>query len=96
MTDSPHGGSAVVQTALTFWRAPWEFAVHAIVGTCIFAIIAAAAVVLDVGLRVLGAKGVDIVILLGLRAAEYALFATDLGLFAVFLWRTARRAIPNL
>src|SRR5437016_2191575 len=43
------------QLVTPFWLVPWEFAVHALVGTSIFAIIAAAAVLLDLAVRKLGA-----------------------------------------
>jgi hypothetical protein len=79
-----------------FWRVPWEFAVHAIVGTLIFGIIAGAAVLLSVVLVKLETYHIDIVIILGLKAAEYALFAVDLALFGVFLLRTAKRTIKRL
>ena len=80
-----------------FWHAPLEFAAHAVVGTAIFAIIAAAAVFLNIGVAQLQAHfRVTEVIIYGLEAAEYALFGTDLLLYAVFLWRTARRTIKKL
>jgi len=83
-------------SVIPFWRVPWEFAVHALVGTSIFAIIAAAAVLLDLIVRKLGAYGISHVFLLGLKAGEYALFGVDLVLFGVFLWRTAERTIKRL
>ncbi len=81
---------------LSFWRAPWEFAVHAVVGTFIFAVIAVAAVLLGWGLRKLEAFGAGAIIVYGLKGAEYALFLSDLVLFAVFLWRTSKRTIEKL
>ena len=62
----------------------------------IFAIIAVPAVLLDFGLRSLEAHGISAVIVFGLKGAEYAVFGTDLVLFGVFLWRTAKRTIKNL
>ena len=79
-----------------FWRAPVEFAVHAIVGSCIFGIIAAAAVLPELGLHKLKDYGIDRLIIFGLEAAEYSLFVTDLLLFMCFLWRAAKRTLPKL
>lgn len=85
-----------------FWRAPWEFAIHGIVGTSIFAIIAALAVALDLSIGWLETRHwlaphrISVFVILGLEAAEYALFVTDLSLFGVFLWRTAKRTIKDL
>jgi len=88
---------AVTANALpVFWRAPWDFAVHTIVGTTIFAIIAAPAIGLGMVVNKLEGTGTDGVIFFGLKTAEYALFATDLGLYLVFLWRTAKRAVKRL
>jgi hypothetical protein len=84
-----------------FWRVPWEFAVHGIIGTAIFAIIAGLAVALDLSVGWLETYRVNThrvseLIINGLKVAEYWLFATDLSLFAVFLWRTAKRTIKDL
>jgi len=80
----------------SYWRIPWQFAVHALVGTSIFAIIATPAVFLELAVHTLKIYGSGIVIIFGLKAAEYALFGVDLVLFGIFLWRTARRTINNL
>jgi hypothetical protein len=85
--------SAVV---IPSWRVPWQFFVHIIVGTSIFAIIAMAAFFSSIGVAKLEAYHQDPVIFLGLRAGEYALFVVDLVLFFVFLCRTAMRTIRNL
>ena len=84
------------QRTLPSWRVPWEFAVHALVGTSIFAIIAAAAVGLELSVRKLQAYGIGIVVIFGLRAGEYALFGVDLMLFGVFLYKAAKRTIRSL
>ena len=81
---------------IPFWRAPWEFAVHGIVGTSIFAIIAALAVALDLFVAWLESRRISVLIIFGLKGAEYALFGVDLVLFGVFLWRTAKRTIQQL
>jgi|ERR1035438_246668 hypothetical protein len=93
---SVNAPSSESQSVVPFWRVPWEFAVHAVVGTCIFAIIAAAAVLLEVIVRGLEGYKIGRVIILGLEAAEYVLFVVDLVLFGVFLWRTAMRTARRL
>jgi len=99
-----------------FWRAPLDFAVHSVIGTCIFAIVGAPAILIQfvvlqleshtfrpLNLSLLMASSdaapklvIDGPIIFGLKAAEYALFSTDLLLFGVFLYRAARRAINQL
>ena len=69
---------------------------HTLVGTSIFTIIAAAAVLLNLGVNRLEAYDSDRVIIIGLMAAEYGLFSVDLLLYGVFLWRTAKRTIQRL
>jgi hypothetical protein len=82
--------------ASPFWRVPWDFAVHAFVGTLIFGIIAGFAVLLSIAVHKLESYEIDGVIIFGLKAAEYGLFAVDLGLFTVFLLRTAKRTMDHL
>jgi hypothetical protein len=73
--------------------AVWDFAVHLIVGTLIFSLIAGAAIALDIMIvRRIDRLGVDPFIVYGLRAAEYAVFVIDLLLFIIFLLKTAYRA----
>jgi hypothetical protein len=79
-----------------WWDAPWQFAVHAVVGLLIFTVIAGAAVALDVFVRTLESHGMNGVIAWGLRVAEYALFLADLLLFLVFIFRTARSTLRKL
>jgi hypothetical protein len=97
MSDSTqHLSDNVQQPLISVWRVPWDFAVHALVGTSIFAIIAAPAVFIDLAVHRLEPYGIGPVIILGLKTGEYALLGTDLWLFGMFLWRTARRTIQNL
>ncbi len=96
MTDPVQELPATDQQHQEFWRAPWEFTVHAVVGTIIFAIIAAAAVLLGFAVDKLANFGTAVAIVYGLRVAEYALFGNDLILYLVFLWRTSKRIIPTL
>lgn len=84
------------ESLIPSWRVPWEFAIHAVIGTSIFVIIALAAVLLSVGVVKLEKNDIDVVIIVGLKAAEYAIFGVDLILFGVFLWRTAKRTIKRL
>lgn len=72
-----------------WWHTPWEFLVHALVGTLIFLIIATPAVGLDFLIKWLASQDVSDIIIYGLKGAEYALFFVDLVLFVVFLVRTA-------
>lgn len=82
---------------MKFWHAPWTFAVHGVVGTCIFLIIAACAVGLAwVANWVETISWVPPFLILGLKAAEYTLFVTDLWLFVVFLWFTAKRVFNDM
>lgn len=100
MNDGTQNASEIVrQHALgggAFWRVPWQFAIHAIVGTSIFLIIALAAVGLEIAVHKLESYGVGKVVIIGLKAGEYALFAVDLVLFGIFLMRTASRTIKQL
>jgi hypothetical protein len=56
-----------VQHTFPFWRAPWEFAVHGILGTLIFGIIAVLAVALDVSVGWLEAHRISALVIFGLR-----------------------------
>jgi hypothetical protein len=74
------------------WMAPWEFAVHGIVGISAFVIIAVPAIALDLTQQWLERRyRVSRGILYRLQGAAYAIFATDLALLAVVLNRSFRR-----
>lgn len=94
--SNPIQQSALKQQVIPFWRVPWQFAVHALVGIAIFAIIAGGAVALELAVRALAMHGIGPVIIFGLKAAEYAVFGVDLILFGVFLWRTTKRSVQQL
>ena len=100
MTEEATGGfeeMAQAHVAVSpFWQVPWEFAVHGLVGTSIFAIIAAIAIVLDLSVHGLETYKISVAIILGLKAATLALFTSDISLSGVFLWRTTRRMIKRL
>lgn len=93
-TPNDAGGDASSEQA--FWIVPWEFAVHATVGAAIFATIAIPAVLLDFLLHYLESAGTSTAIRYGLTFGEFALLGTDLWLFLVFLWRTAKRTAGKL
>jgi hypothetical protein len=88
--------SGAVGSNPAFWRAPLEFAVHALVGTFIFGAIAAPAFGAETVIVALESRSFDWVLILGLKAVAYAFFFTDLVLFSVFLWRAAKRAFKVL
>jgi len=96
MAEGRQSGPAAVASDAPFWRAPWEFTVHALVGTFIFGIIAGAAVGLDLAVHRLETLGIGRMVIIGLKVGEYTLFLVDLVLFGVFLWRTAGRTIKHL
>jgi hypothetical protein len=86
----------VASSAPILWRAPAEFAIHAVIGICMFAIIASAAVPLDLLVTTLVVHHISWMIIFGLRTAELMLLVSDLVLFLVFLWRTAGRIVKHL
>ena len=92
MADSAERGSPKPLTNRPGLWSVWDFGVHVAVGTLIFVVIAAAAFALDIINRSLQGFGVDPFIGYGLKVAEYAVFATDLLLFLVFLAKTGVRA----
>ena len=67
----------------------WKFLVETITGMAIFLIIASAAVGLSYIVITLDNYGVDKIIIIGLKAIEYAIFFVDIVLFGRFLWRTS-------
>jgi hypothetical protein len=82
-----------------WWEPLVVFLVRVVLGTAIFAIIAAPAICLDLlAHRFLRPLGLSEVILLGIISAEYAIFGVDLLLFLVFLvsegWKSAKRLWP--
>jgi hypothetical protein len=97
------GGAAVgsahklEKSANPYWRTAWHFAVHACVGTLIFGIVAVPAILLNWSVDWLEAvHRTALVIILGLRFAEYGIFGSDLLLIAVFLFKTVKRTIREL
>lgn len=75
-----------------FWQVPCEFAIHTIVGTFIFAVIATGAVLLDLTIHRLQGHQISALIINGLKLAAYSSFGVDLSLYLIFLWRTTLRA----
>ncbi len=93
--DPPPRNPRAIKNRLTL-RPVWDFAVHVILGTLIFTIIAGGAVGLEMITARLEPLGIDRMIMYGLKVAEYAVFLTDLLLFLVFLTRTGVRASRSL
>jgi hypothetical protein len=79
-----------------WWKPLWQFAVHGIVGTAIFVLIAVPAVSLSILLKWLETRNIDPNLIYGLKGAEYLVFVVDLLLFAWFVVRTAVRAGKKL
>jgi hypothetical protein len=79
-----------------WWRAPWDFAVHAVVGILIFVVIALAAIAIELIVRASEMVGINQTVVIGLRVGEYSIFCADLIMFLVFTWRTTTRAIRGL
>lgn len=92
MDGSDTTPSALANTSVdtSWWVAPWKFLVHTLTGVFVFGTIAAAAVGLSFAVDWLKEMKVASVIVFGLRAMEYGLFAVDVLLFSRFLFCTAR------
>lgn len=78
------------------WEVPLQFVVHALVGALVFGIIAAVAFGIDRAVLYLNDLEANVVIIIGLKVAEFSLFTTDIALFLVFLWRTFWRTFRTL
>ena len=92
----PGTGTAEGVPTPPFWRAPWTFVVHTLVSIGCFVAIAGGAVAIHILVTWLELYGIDQIIIWGLKLAEYAVFGTDLLLFFVSLWKSARRTIGEL
>lgn len=75
---------------------PKRFLVETLTGIAIFLIIAGAAVGLSYIVTILEKNGVDMVVVVGLRVAEYSIFAVDLILLGRFLWITGIKTWRSL
>jgi len=84
------------ETRHPLWKIPLRFLVEILTSVFIFVIIAGAAVGLSILVYYLESKQVDSIIVLGLKGAEYLLFAVDLILLVRFLYRTAVRTWIDL
>jgi len=80
----------------SWWFPLWEFLTHVVVGTCIFVIIGMPAVGLDILVRWLSGQGINNIVIYGLKIGEYTLFFIGLGLFVIFLVRTAWQTYKKL
>jgi hypothetical protein len=80
-----------------FWhhfRAVIDFAIHVIVGTVIFALIALPAVGLDLAMKQLLVNVSEGIVTL-IKIGEYAVVVCDLALFLVYLGKTGWRAMKE-
>jgi len=73
-----------------------HFVIETLTGITLFVIIALAASGLSFLVKFLLSMNIDIVIIYGLTAAEYILFAFDLVLFCRFLWTTGCKTWRSL
>lgn len=90
-------GPDLLRSEALHWQTPWQFAIHACVGSLTFVIVAGSAILLDWAKDwIESVHSIDPVIILGLRAAEYSIFTVDLLLFFIFLLRTLKRTIRHL
>jgi len=97
MRDSVHPRSEiVVSTASEWWHAPVFFAIHVVIGTAIFALVAGTAFSLAILVKWLELKELEGPLVWGLKIGEYAIFICDLVLFLLFLWRAFQRAWREL
>jgi len=76
--------------------APKRFFFETLTGIAIFGIIALAAVGLSFFVKFLDVNGIDPVIVVCLKGAEYAIFFMDIILFGRFLWRTGLKTWGEL
>lgn len=83
--------AATPTSAPAVWAAPFRFLFEAVIDVFVFGVVAAVAVILSLAVDSLSTYRIDPVIVTGLKGAEYAIFATDLVLFARFLWKSAIR-----
>ncbi len=79
-----------------WWHPLWRFAVHSVVGSALFVVIAVPAVLLSLAVNWLEAKQIATGIVTGLKVAEYFLFGVDLLLFAWFVLKAAWHAAKGL
>lgn len=67
-----------------WWWPLWEFVLHVVVGTLTFVLVAVPAVLLNHLVAYLEKLPVDQIIIKGLTALEYLIFAVDLAFVAIF------------
>lgn len=80
----------------SWWTPVWEFAVHAVVGTLLFTLVALPAIGLNFFVSWLEKAGASGFIEWGLVACEYLLFVVDILLFVVFIMRQAWKGLVKL
>src|SRR5687768_4272132 len=75
----------------SWFKSVLELAVHIVVGSLIFLVVALPAALLNILTEHLTQWGVDSTIAIGLRVSGYAILLADLILFLVFIARTSYR-----
>ncbi len=73
-----------------------EFAVHVLVNSAIFVIIALFAIGLNFAIRWLEGMKISNIILYGLIGTEYSVFAMDILLYIIFLTTNAKNLVTNI
>jgi hypothetical protein len=69
---------------------------EAVANIFVCSVLAAGAVTISLGVEALSARQIDPLLVIGLRGAEYAVFASDLVLFGRFLWNRSSNVGGNL
>jgi len=78
------------------WVSLWRFAVHIMVASGIFLLVATPAVLLDFLVQWLTSLHVSAVVIVGLQLAEYTLFGVDVFLLIAYAIRTGWRTMKAL
>ena len=84
--------------APNWWHPVWEFVIHVLIGSVLFAIIATPAIGLDFGMQWLETKEVSWGVIYILAGVKYAVLLLDCGLYLYFLWKMGkvfRRSISS-
>jgi len=82
------------EDSMSLW-AVWEFVIHTLVATVLFALIAGGAVVLHLIHAALVAAGVDIFVANVVKHGEYVVLGVDAALFVIFLGKASARAVAK-
>jgi hypothetical protein len=102
VSEATTPGSTADQERKLWWEGPFHVAIHIVVGTGIFGVVALAAIglaFLTAWAKTLTYEGEHVagsLLVWGLMVGEYTLFAVDLLLFLVFLAKTSMRMSREL